>query len=185
MRWQRLFEDLEAQVERAEQATLESEVADRTRREVARIRLADRFRAALGREVTIRVMGVGPVRAVVQAAGPDWLLLAEQPGTEMLVPLSSMTSVSGLGQQATVPGAEGRVGARLKLAFMLRGVARDRAHVSISLVDGSATAGTVDRVGADFFDLAVHDATEPRRSGGVQSVRSIPFSALAVLRRTV
>ena len=30
MRWQRLFDDLEAQVEQADQAMLEAEVADRT-----------------------------------------------------------------------------------------------------------------------------------------------------------
>ena len=71
MRWQRLFEDLEAQAEQAELAALDSEVADRTRREMARIRLADRFRAGLGQTLTINVLGLGTVQAVVQAVGPD------------------------------------------------------------------------------------------------------------------
>jgi hypothetical protein len=185
MRWQELFDDLEAQIEQADLAALDSEVADRTRREMARIRLADRLRAGLGRPVTISVLGVGPVQAIVQAAGPDWLLVAERAGSETLVPLAALTSVSGLGPQATVPGAEGRVAARLGLAFMLRGIARDRGTVSMSLVDGSTAVGIVERVGADFLELAQHDAAQQRRQTGWPAVRSVPFSGLALLRRTV
>ena len=61
MRWERLFDDLEAQAAEAEHASLGPEVADRTRRELARVRLADRFRAAVGRRVTLVVAGVGQV----------------------------------------------------------------------------------------------------------------------------
>jgi hypothetical protein len=186
MRWQRLFEDLEAQAEQAEQSALDSEVADRTRREMARIRLADRFRAGLGQTATINVLGLGPLQAVVQAVGPDWLLVTERPGSETLVPRGSLTSVSGLGPQATVPGSEGRVAARLGIAFMLRGIARDRHTVSVLLVDGSASVGTVQRVGADFFELAEHDETEARRPGTAPAAaRCVPFSGLALLRRPV
>lgn len=185
MRWQLLFEDLEAQAEQVLQDSFESEVADRTRRELARVRLADRFRAATGRHVTVRVVGLGVVHAAVQAAGPDWLLLGDPTASETLVPLAAVVSLTGLGPQASVPGSEGRVAGKLGLAFMMRGLARDRSEVKVSLVDGSSATGTVDRVGADFFELAERDPTEPRRSGAAHGVRIVPFSGLAALRRAV
>ena len=86
MRWEALFEDLEADVERIATAELAAEVADRTRRELARIRLVDRLREATGRTVTVAVAGHGPVAGVLADAGPDWLLLTADGGREVLLP---------------------------------------------------------------------------------------------------
>ncbi|MGH8825300.1 MAG: hypothetical protein ACRDVN_12585 [Jiangellaceae bacterium] len=185
MRWERLFDDLEAQAAEAEQASLGPEVADRTRREVARVRLTDRFRPAIGRHVTIAVKGLGPLAGTVQAAGPDWLLLSERTGSETLVPVTAVVSVVGLGTQASVPGAEGAVGARLGLAYALRGIARDRSEVAATLTDGSTLTGTVDRVGADFVDITEHAGPEDRRPVDPRATRTVPLSALGALRRAV
>jgi hypothetical protein len=183
VRWERLFDDLEAQVETAGQRDLATEIADRTRREVARIRLADRLRAARGHEVSCRVLGAGSVAGRVAGVGPEWVLLVESTGCEALVPLAGLTSVGGLGLRSTVPGTEGLVGARLGLGHVLRGIARDRSPVGVTLVDGSALGGTVDRVGSDFVEVAEHGPGEPRRPLDVHAVRSIPFTGLAVVRR--
>jgi hypothetical protein len=183
VRWERLFDDLEAQLDALDQQELAAEVVDRTRREVARIRLADRLRAALGHPVTCWVLGAGSVGGRVAAVGPDWVLLEGPTGHEALVPLAALTGVAGLGLRSTVPGTEGVVGARLDLAHVLRGIARDRSSVGVRLVDGSSLGGTVDRVGADFAEVAEHGSGEQRRPGEVQGVRSVPFGALAVLRR--
>jgi hypothetical protein len=184
MRWERLFDDLEAQVAEAEHASLGAEVADRTRRELARVRLADRFRSAVGRQVTIVVAGLGRMTGTVQAGGPDWLLVSERTGSETVVRIAAVVSVAGLGSQAAVAGAEGEVGARLGLAYVLRGIARDRSDVVMSITDGSTLTGRVDRVGADFVDIAVRAGT---LDGGAEPLgtRAVPFSAIAALRRTV
>ena len=76
MRWERLFDDLEAQLSSDETRELAAEVADRTRRERALVGLHERFAAAADRTVVeIRVAGVGLLRGLVTGSGPDWVLL--------------------------------------------------------------------------------------------------------------
>lgn len=184
MRWEALFADLEAQLEASESAELAAEVADRSRRETGRLGLADRLRAALGHPVVVRTVPGGTEAGRLDAVGPDWLLLGTDgiDGRAALVPLTGVLWVSGLGAYAAEPGTEGRVGARLDLRYALRGLARDRAGVTVVLSDGTAVVGTLDRVGADHVDLAEHPPGEPRRAAGVRAVRTIPLSALAVVR---
>jgi hypothetical protein len=183
MRWEALFEDLEADVERIATAELAAEVADRTRRELARIRLVDRLREATGRTVTVAVAGHGPVAGVLADAGPDWLLLTADGGREVLLPLSAVLAVTSLGAAAVDPASEGKVARAFQLGHVLRAVVRDRATVHCGLVDGSFYVGTLDRVGADHVDVAEHAPDEPRRPAAVRTVRTVPLSALAIIRR--
>jgi len=180
VRWTSLFADLEAQFEAAQAAELELEVRDRSRREAALIRTVDRLRAARGADVVLSVPGAGPVQGVLRDAGQDWVLV-EQPGArEVLVPLASVLSVTGLGRRAA-PDA-GEVARRLDLRWALRGLARARTAVQVGLVDGAVLSGTLDRVGADHVDLAEHVAGQERRASSVQGVRLVPLSALALVR---
>jgi hypothetical protein len=43
-------------------------------------------------------------------------------------------------------------------------------------------SGTLDRVGADVVEVSEHGPGEARRRGEVGSVRTVPFSALALVR---
>ncbi|MBK5307456.1 MAG: hypothetical protein JJD92_12275 [Frankiaceae bacterium] len=184
MRWQALFDDLEAQAEAMAAAELRGEVSDRTRRELGLLRLADRLREGEGHPLAVTVWGAGAVHGRLVDAGIDWLLIEETGVREVLVPLGSVLGISGIGARAAVPGSEGEVGRRLDLRWALRGLARDRAGVTVVLRDGSAVTGTLDRVGADHVDIAEHPAGEPRRAGAVRQVRLIPLTALALLRST-
>lgn len=184
MRWEALFSDLEAQLAAADAAEFDAEVADRTRREIARLRLADRWRAAAGTTISVRVRGVGLVAGRLSGSGPDWILLDGAAGREELVAATAVLAISGLGRTSATPGSEGAVAARLDLRHALRGLIRDRAPVTIVLDDGTTCAGTPDRVGADFVEVAEHAASEVRRAGSVRGVLAVPIAALAVVRRS-
>jgi len=188
-RWEALFRDLDAQFEAAEAAELAAEVADRTRREIALVRLGDRLRAALGGNLTIGVSGGEVLSGALLTVGPDWLLLGAGPGgspdgRDTVVVLSAVQSLTGLGARFLPPETEGRVAARLDVRHALRALARSRVAVRVLLRDGSVVVGTLDRIGADHLDLAEHDAGEARRSGAVRRVRTVPLAALAAVRAT-
>lgn len=185
MRWEALFADLEGQLDLAEAADLAAEVDDRTRREVARLRLVDRLRPAAGRRLVLLVAGAGSVGGVLRGVGADWLLVEVEGAQEVLVPAERVLRVQGLTRESAEPGSEGRVAARLGLRAALRGLARDRSAVQLLLVDGSTLAGTFDRVGRDFVELAVHAPGEVRRTGAVRGVETVPLGALATVRRGV
>ena len=183
MRWESLFADLEGQLEQAESADLAAEVGDRTRREFARLRLTDRLRPALGQHLVLVLPGAGRVRGVLRGVGPDWLLLEEEAGRDVLVPTERVLAVRGLTRQSAEPGTEGRVAARLDLRSALRGLVRDRSPVLVVLSDGCGISGTLDRVGRDFCELAVHAPGEPRRAAAVRCVDTVPLPAVVCVRR--
>lgn len=184
MRWESLFADLEAEFEAGAAEELRAEVRDRTRRETALVRVVDRLRSAVGHPVAVAVRGGVTLQGVLLDAGPDWLLLGESTGREALVPADAVLWLTGLGARSTTPGSEGRVAARLDLRSALRGVARDRSPVAVVLLEGGVLTGTLDRVGADWVELAEHPAGEQRRASEVRGVRTVPLAALAVVRRS-
>ncbi len=182
MRWQQLFADLQAQFDEEEAAAERSEAASRTRAEVGAVRLAERLRGALGFPVVLGCRGAGHVSGVLTVVGVDWLLLAGEGGREDLVARGAVLTVGGLGRRTAVPEVAGGVWSRLDLRRAVRGLARDRAVVQVVLDDGVVLTGTLDRVGADYVELAEHPADRPRRSEAVQGVRAVVLDAIAVLR---
>jgi hypothetical protein len=177
VRWERLFEDLEAQLAAAQDAELAAEVADRSRREVARLRLVDRLRGSVGSTAALTLRGLR-VRGRIGRVGPDWVLL-DDAGADLLVPLAAVVLVEGLGSRSAEPGSEGVVTARLGVAHALRAVADDRAEVRVFLEDGSQRTGRVGRVGADHLELVEHDPDEP---GEIRGTLTVPFDGLTAVR---
>jgi hypothetical protein len=185
VRWDLLFADLAAQGEALERAELDSEVAERLRGEVGELSLVDRARAAVGAELRLRLRGGLDIAGRLTGAGPDWLLLAEPDGREVLVASGQLISVRGLPRSSAAPGSAGVVESRIGVRQLLRAMARDRSPVRAHLVDGSALDATVDRVGADFLELATHPPGEPRRRADVRDVATLPLSAIVAVRRSV
>ncbi len=197
VRWERLFDDLEAQLHTDQARELAAEVADRTRRERALVGLHERFAAATDRSVVeLRVAGVGLLRGLVTGSGPDWVLLdhraehplavVPRPGDErrvdrpVLVATAAVRAVSGLAPGARTPSVVAR---RFGLGAALRAVSRDRAVVDLVDVEGIALTGTIDSVGQDYVEVAEHSADLPRRTENVIAVRAVPFAGIAIVRR--
>lgn len=185
MRWAALFDDLEGQALELEHAARAAEIEERTRGEIGAVALWDRARAAIGSPVRVRLAGGGAASGTLARVGRDWWLLDAGAGREVLLATASLTAVRGLGRGAATPGTVGPVEARSGLRQLLRAIARDRSSVRVELTDGSVVTGTLDRVGNDFVDLAVHAAGEPRRRHEVREVALIPLSAVAAVRRSV
>lgn len=173
MRWQSLFDDIEAQLERQELADVESEVAERTRAERATVALAERLLAHHGETLRLGFAG-GTVSGRVVDVAPQWVVVHDGRG-DVLVPTAAVASVSGLGRATALPPSQ--VMRRLGLAHALRALSRDRAPVRIASVAGIFT-GTIDRVGADHLDLAEHPVDEVRRGPAVRSVVALGFGGL-------
>ncbi len=183
MRWEAMFADLEAQAGALDVAERAAEIGDRVRAELGSLSLLDRLRPAVDTPLRLRTVGAGVLSGVLRRCGPDWALLAADGGQETLVRLGAVTGISGLGRESAAPGTMDAVSRRLGLWFVLRRIARDRAPVTIALTDGAGLHATIDRVGADFVEVAVHERGQARRNAAVRERLLVPMSGLAAVRR--
>jgi hypothetical protein len=182
MRWDSLFDDLESQIAETDRLALDAEVNERTRAEMVGLELVDRLRAGLGCRLTVHVAGGESFSGVLTHAGGDALVLDEEQH-QLLIPYAAAVRYMGLGRVSLAEASSVRRG--IGLASALRGMARDRAELSV--LTGNAggivrLAGVIDRVGRDYFDLAVLAPGEARRSHQVGQIATIPFAALAAIR---
>lgn len=182
MRWDALFEDMEAQLAARRQLDFEAEIAERARVDSAGVELADRLRGSLGLSIRVQVCSGAAFEGTLSHAGSEALVL-DEPQHQVLVRYAAAVHYGGLSRLA-VPEPS-KVRQRLGLASALRGLARDRARVTILVSRGPAESGlhgVIDTVGRDFLDLAVAPAVGDRRPGDVRQVLSIPFAAVAAIR---
>ena len=198
LRWERLFAGLENRYEELADAAASAEHADRERVAFGAVTAVQRLAGAIGTPVRMRLEGGAVIAGELRAMGPDWLLVTEAAGRECLIRWAAVIAVEGVttgtGQELTP------MQRRLDLRRALRGLARDRAPCVVALTGwraglaaGSFTAsaasdagaelvGTIDRVGADFIEMAIHAPWEPRRAGTVRSVALVPLGAVVVVR---
>jgi len=161
----------------AAEADLErdAEVAERTRIERAAVTLADRLAAARG-PVEVGTAGGGRHAGRVVESGAGWVLLEHVPvggravSAEHLVLTAALRTVRGLGRSLVSPA--GALPPR-SLGSVLRAWCRDRAQVSVLLVDGTVVAGLASAAYADHLEVS---------TGGGATV-ALPVAAVAVVSR--
>lgn len=190
MRWNRFFEDLEHELDselEVQQASVDGE-AERLR--VSRLELRTRFLALSGSDVMLELSGGSLLIGRVVAVGADWIGLIREPGGAALVPLRSIHAIrigreamlasvgAGAGRDSAKP-ARTSLSERQTFGYVLRDLARRRIAVVLQQNDERALAGTIDRVGADHLDLALHDRGAPRREAEVSGYRIVPLAAVA------
>lgn len=203
MRWDKLFDDLESQLEQelsAEEVDLE---AEEERMRLGRLAVRDRLIAlhnsvSPGCDYRVRVTLGSGLRLAVHPVtfGRDWFsadVLADdaaRPDTraQCILPLSAIAGI-GLSpaQVAASLVPEERddghpaLSSRLGLPFVLRDLCRRRRPLDIVLAHGELH-GTLDRVGRDHLDLAMHERGAARRESAVREYRLVPLSALQLVR---
>ncbi len=159
MRWELLFEDLEAQLASARTAQAREGLPDLVRAEVATTHLVDRLRASLGMRLRVALGDLAGDRdaqadGVLADLGDGWLLLVDPPARQSLVSLAAVRAVSGLAPHVA-PGT-GRMRVGLGLPHALRALARDRVEVRLC-TRARTLVGRIDRVGADYVDVTPAD----------------------------
>jgi hypothetical protein len=200
MRWGNLFDDLEGQLEQeltAEEVDLRSE---EERLRLGRMSVRDRIVAIHRSErrhasYSIRVQLLDGSSIAVRPAtiGKDWfsadLVDDGRRRVGCIVPIRAIAAIllskpqiaSSLEPDPAPEVSPPGLSARLTLSFVLRDLCRRRATVELLLVTGRV-AGTIDRVGRDHLDLAVHEHGSVRRESVVSGYRVVPFDQVLVVR---
>ena len=112
MRWDQLFADLEAQWEAEARRDLDSEVADRTRRERAAIGVYERLAASVGVEVRLLLRSGEALSGSLADVGRDWLLLSADRRPVLCCPRQCLSTVAGIQNEESMPSRISRTNRR-------------------------------------------------------------------------
>lgn len=163
MRWDRLFDDLEAQaadVEREERDALVEELRDGEWAETS-------WRDLIGGRVVLEVQGAGRIEGEASLVNER---IVQVTGDRMdhVIAAGAVMVVHAAERRADEPG---RVGSALGWGHIFRAL-RDAAEpVTIRLLDGNSRHGTIDVVGRDFV----------RVTGDTGRRQDVAWAAIAVV----
>lgn len=192
MRFEKLFDDLEGQLDQELGADAVDLEAEEERLRLGRLSLRDRLRAlgdAQTDAVRVVLRGGDSISLTIAGVGRDWVAGRLETGErrEALLPIGGIASLVLPRRQlaASVPPGDPEgdrsLEAKLTLSFVLRDLCRRRRTVDLRC-DGFQATGTIDRVGRDHLDLAAHPMGEARREKAVAQWRLVPFEQLVLLR---
>lgn len=180
MRWNDLFADLEAQLEFGQWHAVEQDAAELTRGLWAELSLMDRIRAAMGQRIRIILQDGRTQLLDVKTVGPGWVGGADDTSS-LLLTRDVIVGIDANLRRAEVPSRPLQAGPNVSRIY--RTLARRREALQILGKTGTVLAeGTIDRVGRDHIDVALHARDDFRRSTAVQGIRIIPFDAILLVR---
>ncbi len=200
MRWERLFQDLEDQLDRETDSELQDIARDEERLRIARLALADRLRSLStsfaklptdARVLSLRT-GLCELSCRVTRVGRDWMLAEIVSPLAMsgsaLIPLAAIESLRVLDAEAVTTSlgnaadvvASTRLTNDIGIAFVLRDLARRRRHVTIVRGDVDVS-GTIERVGRDHVDIAIHSRNVSAYSSHSAEVMIVPLAKIELV----
>jgi len=201
MRWDNLFEDLQGQLEH-ELALEDADLrAEEERMRLGRLTLRDRIAAIIrsgdaSARVRITLACGDRIRIVLAACGRDWIagefaseFSSDGPRCgrprQCVIPISSISAID-VDRSALMLSLDARSSAqralseRLGLNFVLRDMCRRRGQVEV-WQRSERIHGTIDRVGRDHLDLAIHEAGSQRREAMISGYRMVPFADVSLV----
>jgi hypothetical protein len=205
MRWDLLFDDLEARLDQEQRDEERALALEEERLRLGRLTLRDRL-SGLAREngddptrlVRLELRGGDLIDVRPLSFGRDWMNAvvrgrgAEDLGTargaserQCIVPLAAIAAVLPTRAQleasvAPVAGSATRLADRIGLSFVLRDLSRRRTPVHLTTDDGRLH-GTLDRVARDHLDMALHESGSARRESEVRGYRIIPLERIVLV----
>ena len=198
MRWDNLFDDLEGQLEHERTAEDLDLHAEEERLRLGRLSVRDRvvgIQQANARHshasLHLQLIDGTAITVRPTTIGRDWfsaeLLGLATPPVQGIVPLAAIDALILSADQISPSLSPSRpeetersLSTRLTLSFVLRDLCRRRKFVEVRLLNATLF-GTIDRVGRDHLDLAVHEPGSARRSSEVSQYRVIPFDRILLV----
>ena len=206
MRWDLLFDDLEARLDQEQRDEERALALEEERLRLGRLTLRDRLDALArgtgdehGATVRLELRGGDVVDVRPLSFGRDWMNAVLHAGNgvsgqagglsgrerQCIVPLAAIAAVLPTRAQlepsvAPVAGPATRLADRIGMPFVLRDLSRRRTPVHLTTDDGRAH-GTLDRVARDHLDLALHEPGSARRESEVRGYRIIPLERVVLV----
>lgn len=204
MRWDLLFDDLEARIDQEQRDEERALALEEERLRLGRLTLRDRLVALArgpvdeaagtvrlelrgGEVVDLRPLSFGRdwMNAAIVGGGAEAVRAHRAPERQCIVPLAAIVAVLPTRAQlepSVAPSAESstRLAERIGMPFVLRDLCRRRTPVRLTTDDGRVD-GTLDRVARDHLDIAVHEAGTARRESEVRGYRIIPLDRLILV----
>jgi hypothetical protein len=166
-----VFDDLEQQADALFDAERELELEDLARAEYAEVTLASRLMAALDRDVTVDVLGVGRLEGRLTRVAGEWFMLGVG-AAEWVVPLAAVTAAQVPSARSVPEVAWSAVARRLGLRSALRRLAEVGEACVVHTREGTRHRARIERVGQDFFEIRT----------STTSTQLIPIAAVAGLQ---
>ncbi|GAA4828645.1 hypothetical protein [Garicola koreensis] len=178
MRWDALFDDLEAQWSAQQAHQLEADVAQAVEWERAQILLVNRLRAGVGAQLQLKLQGGSERSLLVQSVGADWVS-GHAGAQSLLIPVRAIASVEALPSRAQPETS----GARrlLGIGSPLRALARSRETVTVEGPGGELGHGVITGVSADHLDVAVPGSSVPAVRTQPR-IRTIALASVVLVR---
>ncbi|MGP9782837.1 hypothetical protein ACT3UQ_10295 [Glutamicibacter sp. AOP12-B1-11] len=174
MRWDSLFEDLEAQAEAQQAAQFREEVAESIRIERATEQMHERLLRLQGSAITLKLAGEYEINARLGPIGREYFCL-ENEGKRWLVKNLALRSLemNQIGSNLT-----GRL-SPVKFSTVVRGVLRDRQRTLAYDINGKPVAeGTLSQVGKDFLIIALHPRDDYARDRSITGYQLLPLDTV-------
>ncbi len=205
MRWDLLFDDLEARLDQEHRDEERALALEEERLRLGRLTLRDRLSGLARKDgddatqlVRIELRGGDLIDVRPISFGRDWMNAAlrrrgaDGVGTagaggerQCIVPLAAIAAVLPTRGQlepsvAPVAGSATRLADRIGMPFVLRDLSRRRTPVHLTTDDGRLH-GTLDRVARDHLDVALHEPGSARRESEVRGYRIIPLERIVLV----
>lgn len=179
MRMEKIFQDFELQLLAERQRTIELDAQEIRKSEQTKIAMADRLAGQIGSELKVMSGNSMYWTGVLTTVGQGWIQLSSN-AENILIPQHALCWWEG---KNSFSATDARPLARkLSLGYALRALATARLPLRFfHMVGETTTEGTIERVGLDFCEIALHPLEGSFRSKEITGYRIAPMQNISAV----